>query len=147
MNKAKEFAKKKHGDQKDDNGCLYFDSHIEQVVNILKLVTADDEVISAAYLHDTLEDTDTTLDELVECFGSKIALLVNELTYEGKKDSGGYYFPRLKSKEAILIKFADRLSNLGRMDCWNEKRQQHYLNKSKFWRNLPIKSESSVIVE
>lgn len=134
MKEAREFAKKKHRTQKDDNGCSYFDSHIEQVVSILKLVTTDDEIISAAYLHDTLEDTNTTLDELVECFGSKIALLVNELTHEGKKDSTGYYFPRLKSKEAILIKFADRLSNLSRMGCWGEKRQQHYIKRSKFWK-------------
>ena len=56
---------------------------------------------------------------------------------EGKKDEKGYWFPRLKSKDAIIVKFADRLSNLSRMDVWDEERQQHYLKKSKFWRSEP----------
>ena len=54
---------------------------------------------------------------------------------EVEKDQKGYYFPRLKSKEAILIKFADRLSNLSRMSSWNMKRQEQYLRKSKFWNS------------
>lgn len=135
IQKAKEFAKNKHRNQLDDDSKLYFSSHVEQVVRILEQVTNDEEIIAAAYLHDTIEDADTTYDELKEVFGQSIADLVNEVTHEGQKDSSGYYFPRLKSKKAILVRFADRLSNLSRMSCWNEKRQQHYLNKSKFWRN------------
>lgn len=93
------------------------------------------DVICAAYLHDTLEDTDTTYDELVKEFGPRVAELVYEVTQEGSKDNYGYYFPRLKSKDAILIKFADRASNIARMDAWPESRKEQYLNKSKFWRS------------
>ena len=119
----------------DDGGGSYFENHIWQVVAIIKQVTKDKEIIAAAYLHDTLEDTKTTYEELKENFGQRVADIVFEMTHEGKKDEKGYWFPRLKSKDAILVKFADRLSNLSRMDVWDEERQQHYLRKSKFWRS------------
>lgn len=119
----------------DDCGQPYFFSHIVQVVEILKKITEDKDILAAAYLHDTIEDTQTTYEEIKENFGHKIADLVMEVTHEGKKDSKGFYFPRLSSKEGILIKFADRLSNLSRMESWDEKRQKNYLMKSKFWKS------------
>ncbi len=131
---AREFAKMKHGNQLDDCGKVYFESHIEHVVSILKQITDDEDILACAYLHDVLEDTDTSLDELIEVFGGYIASVVHELTHEGDKRNG-YYFPRLSSHEAIMIKFADRLSNLSRMDAWSAERQEHYLKRSKFWKN------------
>lgn len=133
--KAVIFAREKHKGQLDDDGIDYFSSHIQQVEQIVRKVTEDEDVICAALLHDTLEDTSTTYEELVQNFGKRIADLVNEVTHEGKADSKGYYFPRLKSKDAILIKFADRLSNLSRMNSWPLDRQAHYLRKSKFWKS------------
>lgn len=135
LSKAIQFAILKHKDQKDSDGRSYFYAHIEQVASLVKRVTEDIDVICAAYLHDTIEDTDTKYDELVDTFGVRIADLVNELTHEGQKDSKGFYFPRLASKDAIIIKFADRLSNLSRMDSWDNDRQEHYLKRSKFWKS------------
>jgi (p)ppGpp synthase/HD superfamily hydrolase len=134
IEKAKMFAENKHMNQRDDNGFPYF-FHVEQVARILGIVTKDLDLIACGYLHDTLEDTETTFEELKENFGSKIASLVLEVTHEGKKDENGYYFPRLQSKDAILIKFADRLSNLSRMESWSEDRRNQYLRKSKFWKS------------
>lgn len=131
------FAKKKHKGQKDDDGRDYFEAHLQHVVEILKTASADGFVIMAGYLHDCLEDTDTTYEELEREFGEKVAKLVNEVTHEGKKDNTGYYFPRLKTKDGILIKFADAMSNLTRMGTWNESRQAHHLKHSKFWRAFP----------
>ncbi len=135
IQRAKEFSKRKHGEQLDDSGKLYFKAHIEQVVSIVKLVIKDPEVIAAAYLHDTIEDTNTTLEELEKEFSPRVALLVNEVTHNGKKDNWGYYFPRLKSQDGILLKFADRLSNISRMESWHPERRKHYLRKSKFWKH------------
>jgi len=132
------FAKKKHGSQKDDCGKDYFTAHIHQVVRILTKVTSDYEVIATAFLHDTLEDTNTTEAELRKEFGDTITDLVLEVTHEGSKEKG-YYFPRLHSEKAILVKFADRLSNLSRMNAWNKKRRDHYLLKSQFWRIAEVK--------
>lgn len=134
---AYEFAKNKHKGQLDDMGMDYFKGHILVVVQILKIVTSDVALIAAAYLHDTIEDTETTYEELREIFGQEIADLVVEVTHEGKKDDKGYYFPNLHSKKAIILKFADRLSNLTRMSPWNTKRQEAYLKKSVFWKKEP----------
>lgn len=134
IKKARDFAIKKHNGQKDDSGKDYFEAHIEVVAEIISIVTEDAYIISAAYLHDVLEDTNTTFRELKSEFGEKITNLVLEVTQEGQKDSHGYYFPRLKSKEGIMIKFADRLSNISRIEAWPEKRRNQYLRKSRFWR-------------
>ncbi len=134
--KAFKFAEKKHEGQKDDSGGDYFTEHIRHVYHIFVAKhDCDTSVLCAALLHDTLEDTDTTYEELVKEFGVKVADLVNEVTHEGSKDEYGYYFPRLKTREGIMIKFADRLSNLSRMESWNIGRQEHYLKRSKFWKS------------
>ena len=134
IQKALVFSEKKHADQKDDEGNPYFETHIKQVFEIISLVTNDYKVLCASILHDTIEDTDTNYEELCEEFSKDIADLVMEVTHEGKKDNYGYYFPRLKTLEGILIKFADRLSNLSRMNCWDEKRKIQYLKRSRFWK-------------
>ena len=135
IDKARDFAKLKHKGQTDDFGLDYFKSHIEQVVDLVMLVSDDEEMIATAYLHDTIEDTKTTYDKLVKEFGVVIADLVNELTHEGKQDTYGHYFPRLKSRRAIVIKFADRLSNLSRTSAWGDKRRNQYFRKSQFWND------------
>lgn len=141
IEKAREFAKVKHQGQVDDEGKDYFKAHICQVVAILEEVTDDWRIICAGYLHDILEDTETTFLELAREFASNVPQLVYEVTHEGDKEHG-FYFPRLHSKEAVLIKFADRLSNLSRMKGWNEERQSHYLRRSKFWKTS---SEDEVV--
>lgn len=135
VNLAAGFASLKHASQIDDEGRPYYFAHLLPVAMILREVTDDAEVIAAGYLHDTIEDTDTTYEEIVEKFGQRVANLVMEVTHEGSKNEKGYYFPRLYSKEGIMIKFADRLSNLSRMGAWDAERQQHYLKRSKFWKS------------
>ena len=134
VDKAYEFAKKKHEGQLDDEG-LDAILHPMQTANILRQVTGNENIIAAAYLHDTIEDTQTIYEELVQEFGSNIADLVMEVTHEGSKDDHGYFFPRLHTKEGIMLKFADRLSNLSRMGAWDEKRRKQYLDRSKFWKS------------
>ncbi len=137
IEKAYEFAKLKHSGQLDDENKPYFYFHILNVVDILKRVTIDPVIIAAAFLHDTVEDCGVTWLQLADEFGEEVADLVLEVTHEGKKDKYGYYFPRLYSQKAIMIKFADRLSNISRMDAWDIDRQEHYLKRSKFWKCSP----------
>lgn len=124
------FAFQKHEGQKDDAGKDYFSSHILQVVSLIKVVSNDSLAVSLAYLHDTLEDTQTTYEELTDTFGVQLADLVRELTKEGQE------FPNLRSKTAVIVKFADRLSNLSRMEPWTPERQQRYIDKSSFWKGI-----------
>ena len=136
VDKALEFASEKHKGQLDDQGRPYFFAHIVQVHSILKDVTDDVETLCAGILHDIIEDTDTTYGDLVREFNKPIADLVLELTQEGDRETG-YYFPRLSSRKVVLVKFADRLSNLSRMDDWPGDRQQTYLEMSRFWSSEP----------
>ncbi len=131
---ARSFAIKHHEGQTDDDGFPYA-IHPMQVADILKRVTTDANVIAAAWLHDTIENCGVTYDELADRFGMAVANLVNEVTHEGTDDNYGYYFPRLHSRDAILIKFADRLSNLSRMGSWDIARQEHYIKQSHFWKD------------
>lgn len=135
IEKAAEFAVRKHKGQKRDGGIEDYIVHPMQVALILSLITKDPNVVAAAYLHDTIEDTDTTYEELAKGFGKDIADLVNEVTHEGAKDEFGFYFPRLKTKRGIMIKLADRLSNISGMESWPVSRQLHYLRKTKFWNS------------
>ena len=134
--KALEFASIKHEEQLDDQGRPYFFAHIIQVYGLLKDVTDDEEILCAGILHDTLEDTDTTYEELVREFNKEIADLVLELTFEGNSEIGRY-FPKLHSHKAIVVKFADRLSNLVRMVDWPGDWQEGYLKNSVFWPTEP----------
>ncbi len=134
INKAINFAKEKHRNQIDDSGKDVFESHLQVVANIIRQITSDPEIIAAAYLHDVIEDTPVTYEDLVQHFGKRVANLVHEVTQEGQKDQYGYYFPRLKSVEAIWIKYADRLSNLTRLSPWPKQRQENYIKKSVFWK-------------
>jgi len=132
--KAYNFAREAHASQVDDNGDPYF-NHCQHVMEIVAQVTEDVEMLAAALLHDVIEDTDTTYEDLVREFPQRVADLVYEVTHEGRKDNYGYYFPRLKSKDAILIKLADRMSNITRMESWDDDRREHYLKRTKFWKD------------
>lgn len=131
--KAYEFASIAHQGQVRDDGQDFI-VHPIQVAEILSQITDDENLIAAALLHDVIEDTFVTYDGVVDAFGKDIADLVNEVTHEGAPDSSGFYFPRLQTQRGIMLKFADRLSNISDMKTWDEKRKQHYLRKSKFWK-------------
>ena len=73
--KAHDFAVKKHGKTLDDSGLPYI-NHPITVASLIRMVSNDENLISAAYLHDTIEDTETTYDELVREFNQDIADLV-----------------------------------------------------------------------
>lgn len=134
IKEASEFAFNKHKGQLDDEGKTYYGTHLYPMAMMVKQLTTDEEIIAATYLHDTIEDCGVSHEELVKKFGKRIADLVNEVTHDGTNDAQGYFFPRLKSKEAIMIKLIDRASNISRMESWNDKRQAHYLKSSIFWR-------------
>jgi len=125
--KARELSHKLHKGQLRDDGKTYT-SHTDKVAEILSLVTDNPDVISAGFLHDSIEDGKITIAELRSLVGDRVADLVVEVTKKGTN-----CFPNLKSREALLIKFADRLQNLSDMEGWTPERQQAYMNKSVFW--------------
>jgi len=118
--KALAFAAHKHRDQrrKDAEASPYINHPIELADVLVKEGGITDvEVLCAALLHDTVEDTDTTPGELTDAFGSRIALIVAEVTDDKRlpKDERKRlqieHAPSL-SHEAKLVKLADKLCNL-----------------------------------
>lgn len=131
------FGAKAHAGQLDDAGKDYFMTHCWQVYEIVRILYPEDlELQAAALLHDILEDTDVTYKTLASEFGVDVANLVQEVTHERRADDSGWYFPNLHSIRGIVLKFADRASNLSRMEgVWDTKHIEKYLKKSKFWQS------------
>ncbi|TAN12892.1 MAG: bifunctional (p)ppGpp synthetase/guanosine-3',5'-bis(diphosphate) 3'-pyrophosphohydrolase, partial [Rhizobiaceae bacterium] len=122
LNKAYVYAMQKHGHQKRASGDPYF-SHPLEVAAILTDMHMDEATIAVALLHDTIEDTTATRQEIDELFGADMGKLVEGLTKLKKLD--------LVSKKAeqaenlrklllaisddvrvLLVKLADRLHNM-----------------------------------
>ncbi|HEX5282472.1 MAG TPA: HD domain-containing protein [Micropepsaceae bacterium] len=142
--RALEFASRKHSTQrrKDAESSPYI-NHPIALVSILAVEAgiADPDVLCAALLHDTIEDTDTTRDELTQQFGRTIADIVVEVTDDKKlskqirKQLQIEHAPAL-SHAAGLVKFADKIANLRDVaDCppsgWPLDRRQEYFDWAK----------------
>ncbi|MCO5071884.1 MAG: bifunctional (p)ppGpp synthetase/guanosine-3',5'-bis(diphosphate) 3'-pyrophosphohydrolase [Rhizobiaceae bacterium] len=126
LNKAYVYAMQKHGHQRRASGDPYF-SHPLEVAAILTDMHMDEATIAVALLHDTIEDTSATRQEIDELFGPDLGRLVEGLTKLKKLD--------LVSKKAeqaenlrklllaiaedvrvLLVKLADRLHNMRTLD-------------------------------
>ena len=136
LNRAYVFAMKAHGSQKRASGDLYF-SHPLEVAGILTGMRLDTATIITALLHDTIEDTDVTLDEIDSMFGEGIARLVDgvtkltrlELQSDQTRQAENFRKLLLAMSEDIrvlLVKLADRLHNM---------RTLHFVkDETKRWR-------------
>ena len=104
--KAVEFIIKKHAGQFDKQGMPYIIHPIEVASNF-----DTEEEIVVALLHDTLEDTDTTYDELVSIFGESIAKNVEILTRKSDETYKDYIRRVSKTKLTKSVKIADLYNN------------------------------------
>lgn len=129
---ARNFAFEAHEGQERDGGEPYI-VHPHQVAEILNQTTKDPEIIAAAWLHDTVEDCGVTYEELTERFGQRVSDLVKEVTCV-RHEVKGKIFPNLETRDGIMLKLADRLSNISGMNDWTEEQKQVYLDKTKFWK-------------
>jgi len=121
---AELFAKKKHSGMTRKDGTPHSE-HLEAVVNRLKsLGVIDEDILCAGWLHDTIEDTDTSFDDLFEQFGRRVAVLVSSLSKDTslpKKQKEKAYAKQLKesSFDAKLIKLCDISANLSDLKKYN----------------------------
>ena len=117
--RAAAFAARKHRSQTRADGVTPYFSHVTRVAFVLRdLYGVDDPVaLAAAFLHDTLEDTDTDYDELADNFGKLVADYVVALTKNAmlpKSVRDTEYFARLGSAPEVvqIIKLADCYDNV-----------------------------------
>lgn len=122
LNKAYVFAMRAHGNDKRHSGDPYF-SHPIEVAGILTELKLDTASITTALLHDTVEDTLATSEQIHEEFGEEVGALVDgvtklsklELTGEGALQAQNFrklLIAMAKDIRVLLVKLADRLHNM-----------------------------------
>jgi len=122
IRKAYVFAAKAHSNQQRLSGEPYL-SHPLEVASILSDLKLDIPTIAAGILHDTIENTDTTLSQLTDLFGQEISSLVDGVTKIGRieftssEEQQSENFRKMilamaKDIRVILIKLADRVHNM-----------------------------------
>jgi len=121
IEKAKDFATTEH--QRINHVRKYtnkpYQTHLQAVAKLVASVTDDEEVIAAAWLHDTVEDTPATLGDIEDAFGKQVAELVEELTDLSKPSDGNRAARKeidrqhlaTASRRAKTIKLADLIHN------------------------------------
>lgn len=131
--KAYEFIKEKHKDQKRKSGEDYI-VHPLKVALIVKDMNLDISSVITALLHDTLEDTNTSPEEIENLFGKEIRTMVEGLTkiskykFSSKEEAKAENYRKMlismaKDIRIVLIKLADRLHNLRTLEYMSEKKQ------------------------
>ena len=144
---AYNFAKFLHDGQYRKSGEEYI-SHPLTVANILALMHADYETVCAGLLHDTLEDTNTTKEEISELFGNSVANLVDgvtkmELVNFSSKQAQNYANIRKilmsikKDIRTFIIKLADSLHNMSTLEYMKESKQKENARECRE-RYIPI---------
>ena len=121
ISEAAELAARRHnGMARKGRGNEPYINHLAEVANLLAIATdgADAELVAAGWLHDVIEDTDTTREEIAEKFSGRVASLVVECTDDmslpkvERRRLQIVDAPK-KSAAARLIKIADKISNIG----------------------------------
>ncbi|QQG36595.1 MAG: bifunctional (p)ppGpp synthetase/guanosine-3',5'-bis(diphosphate) 3'-pyrophosphohydrolase [Micavibrio aeruginosavorus] len=136
VNRAYEYAKKMHEGQTRSSGEPYY-THPMEVAGLLANMKMDTPTIVTAILHDTLEDTSATYDEVKAQFGEEVATLVNGVSklsriegqsVEGKQAENFRKLVLAMSEDirVLLVKLADRLHNMRTLNAIQkpEKRQR-----------------------
>jgi guanosine-3',5'-bis(diphosphate) 3'-pyrophosphohydrolase len=120
ISEAAELAARRHsGMQRKGRGDEPYINHLAEVANLLSVATegTDAELVAAGWLHDTIEDTETTHGELAQHFGLRVAALVQEVTDDMSLEKSERRRRQIedaprKSAGSKLIKIADKISNL-----------------------------------
>lgn len=141
INGAYVFAMKAHGSQKRASGDPYF-SHPIEVAGILTSYRVDSATIETALLHDTIEDTVATLEDIRAHFGNEVAQLVDGVTkltrieFQSDRAKQAENFRKLvlamsEDIRVLLVKLADRLHNM---------RTLHYIKSDEKRRRIAMET-------
>ena len=138
---ALSFAADKHRDQrrKGVDAVPYINHPIEVAELLLRVGKIDDpDILAAAVLHDTLEDTETTPDELEQLFGAQVCRYVQEVSDDKTLPKAARKSLQIEhagqlSKGAKLIKLADKIANINDIAAnppadWPVQRRLEYLD-------------------
>lgn len=134
IKKAYDFGEFHHRGQKRNSGEDYF-IHPIAVATLLSNMQLDDQTICAGLMHDVLEDTDVTKEEMKEKFGEEITFLVDGVTklkqikFESREEKQAENIRKMvmamsNDVRVVLIKLADRLHNMRTLEYKTEQKQK-----------------------
>jgi GTP pyrophosphokinase len=134
ISKAYHFTEEAHCQQLRKEGKPYFD-HPFSVASILADMHMDCKTIVAGFLHDTVEDTETTVGDIEDIFGADVAFMVTSLTklkrmeFKTREEAQAENFRRMfiamaEDVRVVLIKFADRLHNMRTLEFMSAAKQK-----------------------
>jgi guanosine-3',5'-bis(diphosphate) 3'-pyrophosphohydrolase len=130
------FAVERYGNLKRKLSKLPYIIHPIRVATILRATGYSEyeheELMIATIFHDLVEDTATKLEEIEDLFGSKVALIVKEVSKPNDKSKDEWLknFGNFSS-EAKILKMADRIDNLIDMEGWSKDQQRYYSKQAK----------------
>ncbi len=134
IHKAYEIANEAHGDQRRVSGVPYI-LHPTSVACILVELGMDTETVVAALLHDVVEDTDITIEDIIRDYGKEIAHLIDGVTKLKKipytnreirqaENVRKMFIAMSDDIRVIIIKLADRLHNMRTIGCMREQKRR-----------------------
>ena len=140
LTRAYEYAKTAHANQKRASGEPYF-IHPCAVADILMDLGLDAATIAAALLHDVIEDTSSTAEDIKREFGDEVLALVSGVTklekivFKSQEDADAENFRKIfvamaKDVRVIIIKLADRLHNMRSLNFLSFERQQRMASET-----------------
>jgi len=141
IRKAWVFANKYHRGQLRKSGAPYL-GHPVEVADILADLRMDSTAIAAAVLHDTVEDTAATIEQLQELFGDEVAGIVDGVTkldkldFRSAEEAQAENFRKLvmamsKDVRVIIVKLADRLHNMRTLDAMRPEKRVRIAQETK----------------
>ena len=115
-------ARKHHGHMRQETAPLPYITHLFSVAILVAEDGADDDVVSAALLHDTIEDTGTTREEIADAFNGRVAELVEHVSEQKEIDGKKVDWKKRKEsylkhleeapEDALRIAIADKIDNV-----------------------------------
>jgi len=138
VRQAREIGEKQHEGQTRKDGTPYFNHPARVAAYVYKNKKSKElpSLMAAAYLHDTIEDTDYTIDEIKELFGELTASIVSELTTNktemNKVGKTQYLIQKMlgMSNYSLYLKLCDRLDNVSDLHTSDEKFRTKYAKET-----------------